>query len=606
MARIDDLRDINTELERQAAMMEHLQELGVKVDGATAARIQQERAALELEEERLRLAGAISDADLKRIDSARKQIEANERALKSADSLAKRVLGITEESGRMFEVNAESVGKMGLRFKELLTPTRIFGSLVQKTFETTLKLAEAQDKAVKQFKMATGASNKYNKGIIDLETSMYNVGVNTEEAAAATTSLYNTVTDFTEMGSAQRQVLSENVALLAEMGVSTDASAKSMQFFIKVQGDGAKQAAGNTRKLFKFAQQLGVSAEKIQSDFAEAQDLVAALGETGVQAFMELEAQAKATGLEMSTLLGLVEKFDTFESAANQVGKLNAILGGPYLNTLEMVTETDPAERMRKLSEGILASGVSFDDMSYYQRKAMTSAAGLNSEMELALLLSGKMETARGPLQTTADFEKMQAEAKDFQTVLDQLTQLGRAFAFSMAPIIPMVKQIIDGLTKMAPLLKFIALIAGLIALKMSIVAVASAIGSGGLTLAAGAGAIALLGTAGYFMGDTQGELPVAKFHKGGHGSGPALVKNDESIVNLGGGSKVLAAGSAEQSRATSQAPAAAPIVNVTVKIGDKEIQEIVKSVEVDTRNLNDKLANSINKNIVQPAIGNA
>ena len=38
----------------------------------------------------------------------------------------------------------------------------------------------------------------------------------------------------------------------------------------------------------------------------------------------------------------IVEKFDKFDSAAESVGKLNALLGGPYLNTLELVAETDP------------------------------------------------------------------------------------------------------------------------------------------------------------------------------------------------------------------------------------------------------------------------
>ena len=232
------------------------------------------------------------------------------------------------------------------------------------------------------------------------------------------------VSDFTTMSKSTQMELGKTVALLSELGVASGTTTKNIQFLTKVMGETEKQAAAQTRELFSFATELGVSAEKIAEDFGKAGPLIAAIGDNGVEAFKELEAQAKASGMEMDTLLKLVGKFDTFSTAAESVGKLNAIMGGPYLNTLEMVAETDPAERMRKLSEGVRASGLSFDDMSYYQKKAMTAAAGLNSEMELALLLSGDLENAKGPVKTTAEYKKLAAEQKEYNTVMDELGQL--------------------------------------------------------------------------------------------------------------------------------------------------------------------------------------
>ena len=94
--------------------------------------------------------------------------------------------------------------------------------------------------------------------------------------------------------------------------------------------------------------------------------MLAKLGDNGVEAFSELSRISKITGMEMNKLLAVTDKFDTFEGAAESVGKLNALLGGPFLNSMEMVMETDPTERMKKLSDGLRDSGKSFDQMSYY------------------------------------------------------------------------------------------------------------------------------------------------------------------------------------------------------------------------------------------------
>ena len=51
----------------------------------------------------------------------------------------------------------------------------------------------------------------------------------------------------------------------------------------------------------------------------------------------------------MEGMLAVTDKFDTFESAATSVGSLNSILGGSYLNSVELVMETDPTERMKML-----------------------------------------------------------------------------------------------------------------------------------------------------------------------------------------------------------------------------------------------------------------
>ena len=526
--------------------------------------------------------------------------DAQLEGMKSAESAAARFLGLTKDGGKMFENWTDKADGFGKKMNELLTVKNLAAAGITKVAEATVALAVEQDAAAVAFNKSTGQAGAYNAQIRGLERSMFDAGVTSAEAGQAFADLFNTVTDFSNMSERTKADLAQNVALLNELGVSSSESAQSIQFLTKVMGQSTTQAAAQTRELFVFAQELGVSAAGMSADFIKMQPQIAALGDTGIQAFKDLQAQAKATGMSFDSLLSITAKFDTFTSAANQVGKLNAIMGGPFLNTLEMVAETNPAERMRKLSEGINASGLSFDQMSYYQKKAMTSAAGLNSEMELAMLMSGKLESARGPVKTQADFEKLADQTKEFNTVMDEMKQLGMSLAVSLGPVVSAIKYIVDGLTMAAtPLRAMLAVYMGYQAVLKGVVAMEAArafytsISSGGVSAITGATAFAAVagGAAGLASLGLDYASTNKGFAKGGvTPGGPVMVgERGPEMVSLPQGSQVAANGSAAFNRQTAS-PAAAggssgasapPVVNVTVKLGDQELKQLVQSVEV-------------------------
>ena len=571
------------------AVMRAMADQGLISNGMQAKDLENRKEALRIETDALRLAGELTEAEQTRLLIATQRIEAEERGAAAADSAAKKFLGLTADGGKMFDGFAGKAEGFQERMKELINVKNLAAAGVTKVAEATVALALEQDAAAVAFNKVTGQAGEYNSQIRGLERSLVNSGVSSAEAGQAFADLFNIVTDFSNMSKSTQMELAKTTAILNELGVSSSESAQSIQFLTKVMGKSTGQAAAQTRELFSFAQELGVSAAGMSADFIKMQPQIAALGDTGVQAFKDLQAQAKATGIEFDSLLAITAKFDTFAGAADQVGKLNAIMGGPFLNTLEMVAETDPAERMRKLSEGINSAGLSFDDMSYYQKKAMTAAAGLNSEMELAMLMSGKLESARGPVKSQADLEKLQAQTIEFNTVMDELKQFAMSLAVSFGPVVSMIKSIVDGLTFMAPALKFLAVGAAAYAAAMTVAAVATAISTGGLALAGGAAAIALMGGV---ASASAGGLSPGQFAVGTGAApgGMAMVgERGPEMVSLPKGSQVAANGSAAFNRQTaspaaaggSSAPSAPPVVNVTVKLGDQELKQLVQSVEV-------------------------
>jgi len=438
-------------LEQRAERIAELRRLS-ELEAAGARLIDKEERLLQLKQEKLDL-----DLKTRAITAAeavnrQKSIDAESAGLKDGNSLMKSMLGITNEQGttlsKTIAGGTDFMKGQAKAVKQLVSgkgALNVLTASIDKVVQASIALAYAQDASVVNFRRQTGASDELDDNIRNLEQGLYNAGVTSEEASQAIQSLFVNVSDFTAMSETSQIELSKTVAVLNELGVSSEASAKNIQFAIKVLGQSTKQAAKLQRELFVFAQGLGVSVDQMAGDFASMGPQIAALGSNGVDAFKKLQIQVKNTGLALSEILGLVEKFDTFDSAAQSVGKLNALLGGPYLNTLELVATTDPSERFRILKERIDDAGVSFDSMDYYQRKALASAMGLN-EQQLALLTRGSLDQIMPKPKSAADIESLANQTHEFNTLAEQMIQIGRAFAISFGPLISGIKTVVQAM----------------------------------------------------------------------------------------------------------------------------------------------------------------
>ena len=191
--------------------------------------------------------------------------------------------------------------------------------------------------------------------------------------------------------------------------------------------------------------------------FKAAAPKLAAFGKQAGKVFTKLAKNARAAGMEVEQLLGIVEQFDTFEGAAESVGKLNALLGGPFLNSMEMVMTTDPSERMRMLSGALNDAGKSFDQLTYYEKKSIAAAAGLSDVNELALVMAGSFdESAGGANRSQAEIEALARQSKEFNTMMEELTQTMMMFALEMRPVIEGIKSFLQGIQNMMPFIKAI------------------------------------------------------------------------------------------------------------------------------------------------------
>jgi len=440
------------ELNEQLALVKELEKAGDSMLGIDKRKLEFRRELIKLQEEeerlqRLREAGneEAYQLGLRKLVQDKENLGVMEEMSSKTDSVLQLTFGLSD-----------AATKFGLNLQNPLAAFAGIGKSIQQINSdaafgaiafNSLQLALAQDKAAVSFNVATSQAGTFTSQIAATERELFNFGISSDDAQKSLQSLFNNFTDFTELLPSQQKEVAKTTAVLQKFGVANETTAQNIQFATNALGMGTTAAVELQRELFVFAQELGVSGQQIASDFQQFGPQIAALGSEGVDAFKALAAQAKSTGLELQALVTLTDQFNKFDTAAQSVGKLNALLGGPFLNTLELVNETNPARRMELLKDALDDAGASFDSMDFFQRKALASAMGLN-EAQLAMLMRGSLDRVMPTPKTAAELEELQLQSQNFNSILEELTQTAKAFVIGLQPVIMVAKDIIDLLTR--------------------------------------------------------------------------------------------------------------------------------------------------------------
>jgi hypothetical protein len=320
-----------------------------------------------------------------------------------------------------------------------------FGGL----FNTMVNLVFLVDEASLSLMRNTGVNREMADAVFANTQEMARFGVSIEEQSAAFNSLFRNFTDFTFQSRSVQAELENTTALLGELGVSNADVGTGIQNTTKFFGQTAAAASATARDLASFSSIVGVAPEAMASAFSAAGESLAKLGSDGVRAFKDLAVASKITGIEVNKLIRITEKFDTFEGAAEQAGKLNAALGGNFVNAMDLMTATDPVERFEMIRDSILNTGLSFDDMSYFQRKFFAEAAGLENVGDLAKLMSGNFTDLAGAVNmSSSDYAKLEERAKAVQSIQEELKATLQALIPVLQPVLVSFRELAEALTQ--------------------------------------------------------------------------------------------------------------------------------------------------------------
>jgi hypothetical protein len=385
--------------------------------------------------------------------------------------------------------SAKSLGKFAGGMAGALSLAIEFGKAIA-------KLALEVFNASAEFQKVTGTSQGFANSIVKNFDETRKFGGTLKDVSAAGQALTATFTDFTMTNESARDSIVKTGVALSKLGVSTQDFAKGIQLSTKALGQNGLEAEETQRELAALAMDIGVAPSKMASDFASAGPHLAKFGKDGTQAFKDLAVSAKITGIEVGRLLAITEKFDTFEGAAEQAGKLNAALGGNFVNAMELLMNENPVERFEMIRNAILDTGLSFDDMTYKQKNFYVSSLGLQDVGELALVMSGKMDTLNGNVgKTSEQFEDMAERAHTVQSFQEQLNALFADMVPLLLPIVETMQGFMSILSENRDVVKAIGVGLGIIAAGMAATAVATLATTAPLLLLAG-----VLAGIGYFL----------------------------------------------------------------------------------------------------------
>ena len=268
--------------------------------------------------------------------------------------------------------------------------------------------------------MATFASR-----VIQLQRRNQMLGASIEKITQSYTDMFKASRTFgkamtsTQAGSRRTaDSLAEMAFRFTKVGLNTDSFGAAVDVLGKTyrRSKVIKESRSLGTELVNIARVTGQLPDLVAKDFGTAMNTLAAYSlPKAREVFKQLSATVAETGVEMSTLLSIAGQFDDIEAAAGKVGELNAMLGGPYLNTLDMVNASEE-ERIEMLKGAMTQTGKNFNQMDRFMQKAI--AQQLNVDVQQASRLfsadQGAIDASTKAIDNQgASFQKLVGSVKD-------------------------------------------------------------------------------------------------------------------------------------------------------------------------------------------------
>ena len=336
---------------------------------------------------------------------------------------------------------------------------------MQKQFVDEL-LGKITDAAKKMFEIATEFDSTIKnlmrsanftfeegmRGMINTQLAMGGAAVPIDKLGESMISLKENFTAYTTLTGSERTKVEAMVAVLDKMGLSADASSKFLDTATKSLGMSLGQSKNFLSSLKGFADQAGLSMQRVSQVLAANASQLANFGKEGVRVFKELEQASKQLGIEMSKLFQVTEQFTTFEGAADAAAKFNALLGGDFINSVNLLNASmnNPIDAFAQFKEAMDNSGTSFEDLDNGMKRVMAQAIGMSVE-EAGKLFSQDITTAtRAMREQAAEQEKLNKMSGAMTDFMDQLKSAFVALYPAIVPLLESMKEVGEALVDIA------------------------------------------------------------------------------------------------------------------------------------------------------------
>lgn len=264
-----------------------------------------------------------------------------------AEAHVQAVLGISQAFGGSRGLIG-SVKGFAKGIQSSLKPAGLLASVFTKMFEQ----AVATDKARAELFTKTGLGG-FTKQLVDINSDIARYhGPGSEMIATEVITemqkeikgfkQFVTDDEFTNMAGMAGKLKKFDVSTAALSGIYVDLR-RSMDF-------SATESDSVIRELYNIGKSAGTTTEQTIRDFAQLLPVYARFGRNTPSVFRRLAATARLTNLKLDELKDLTESVDHTEAAMKTAAKFNSLLGGNFLNGIELLT-AGPAQKVQMIAE---------------------------------------------------------------------------------------------------------------------------------------------------------------------------------------------------------------------------------------------------------------
>lgn len=393
------------------------------------------------------------------LKGANERIEASETLQATTSRIVTTLTGIDDSWKTTFvgsfvhaassaEDLSQAVGALGAGLQKTISGN-VVGSFASKVAESTLYVAYAQDEALAAFNKTTGAIGRYNSQITEIADTNRRFGVTAQDSAEAFALLYTNLNLFSFMAPNAQKSMTELVAQLDAVGVSSEVAVTNIELAMRALGMNAKEAGSLQLELLSTAEALKMSPQSLAEGFAKVVPQLAAHGKNTIRVFKQMSRQSKETGLAFEELMSFASQMNTYEGAAQIAADFNHLLGGSFLNSLELLNATEP-ERIKLVQESFKATGRVYDQMDEHTKRAIAHHLGLKDVASASRLLNEDMiGLTAGQRAQRIEQEKLAERAKITQSMFNQMKNAAMSLAVSMKPLIDLTVGFFNAIAKL-------------------------------------------------------------------------------------------------------------------------------------------------------------
>lgn len=315
--------------------------------------------------------------------------------------------------------------------------------------KSTMEMLQTVNKSNVEFTRMTGQEIDRTMGTFGMGMSRFGLGY--KQMSESMGKLFVSMSGFSKLSKEQQDQLTASAAKLSLLGISAETTGKNINTLTKTFGYSIKQAEKLNEDLARAAIGAGIPPKKMADEFEANMPRLAAYGKQAYDVYVDLQKQAKSLGMEISALSGIIgEQWDTFEGSARAAGRLNALLGGPFLNSVEMLNAKDN-ERLLILKRSLDASGKNFENLTQHEQRAYAAALGIKDINEATKLFTKSTYELTMDMQAQqASQEKLEKAQKSAAETTDKMKELFNSFLIIIKPIVKVISSIVEALTEFA------------------------------------------------------------------------------------------------------------------------------------------------------------